>query len=71
MPKPTATSAGIVRPGELLTINAAKRALQVEDWGWRKLCEQGVPVMTQGRQKYVLSDDLISHFARLRDEQEK
>jgi hypothetical protein len=64
----TDTSAGIVRPGELLTLTAAKRALGVGAWGWREIAKI-VPTVKVGRQRYILADDLIAEFRRLRDEQ--
>ena len=69
MSKASATT-GIIRPGELLTREAAMVALKVEDWGWREIKKKGLPIIKQGRRFYVLSDDLIAFFARLRDEQE-
>ena len=68
MPKPTDTTMGVVCPGQVLTTEAAKRALQVKDWGWRAIRDQ-VPTVKVGRQNYVLSDDLIALFTRLRNEQ--
>lgn len=69
MPK-TTTTGGIVRSGELLTRTAVMQALGIDDWAWREITKNGLPTVKQGRRLYVLSDDLIAYFARLRDEQE-
>jgi len=67
MPTENANS-GVLRPGELLTSTAARRALGVGAWGWRAIAGL-IPMVKVGRQKFVLTDDILAVFERLRDEQ--
>lgn len=62
-------SGGVVRPGEMLTYAAARRALSVGDWAWRDI-KPLVPSVKVGRQRYVFSDDLIAAFRKLLEEQQ-
>ena len=59
---------GIVRPGEVLTAEAARRCLGIGAWGWRQF-QTSIPRFKIGRQTYCLSDDVIAECKRRRDEQ--
>lgn len=53
---------GVIEPGNLYLADEVRRRLQLGDWAWRQVRRQGLRVTRQGRNAYVLGDDLIAFF---------
>lgn len=60
-------SPSFVESGCLYLVEEARSRLRVGDWAWRKMRRAGLPVIYQGKQAYVLGEDLIEFFRKVRD----
>lgn len=61
----TATGLGSIRADELLPLRVVCKRLGLGSRAWRTLRDSGVPVRTVGKQRFILGDELLSHFRRL------
>lgn len=57
---------GVIQAGTVYLAAEARSRLQIGDWGWRQMRRAGLPTVRQGNRVYVLGDDLIAFFRRLR-----
>ena len=53
---------GVIESGHLYVAKEARQRLRLGPTAWRKLCNRGLHVIREGRQAYVLGDDLIRLF---------
>jgi hypothetical protein len=58
---------GIIEPGKLYRAQEARDRLRLGATSWRELRARGLPVIRQGRQFYVLGDDLLRLFSEQRE----
>ena len=60
-----------IRPGEIMPISEAQRALGVGQWAWQRRLLPRIKskLIRMGRRKYVRSDDIIALFDKSAEEQ--
>jgi hypothetical protein len=63
----TTDKPGVIEPGRLYLVSEARERLRMGTGSWRKLLDAGLKITRQGRQAYVLADDLLRVFAQLRE----
>jgi hypothetical protein len=61
---------GVIEPGRLYRAQEARDRLRLGATSWRELRKKGLPVIRQGRQFYVLGDDLLRLFSEQREGQQ-
>ena len=57
------SSAGVLKPGELLTLAAFKSRMGLTDSAVRAMRRDGLPVLRIGKRHFVAADDAI-HYIR-------
>jgi len=57
-----AASAGILKPGELLTLPAFKERLGLTDSAVRAMRRNGLLVRRSGKRHFIAADDAIRHI---------
>ena len=64
MAKSANDTPNIIEPGCLYTASEAKARLYIGDATWTKLRRRGLRIIRQGRNSYVLSDDILRLFGK-------
>ncbi len=55
-------SSGVIRAGELYTMNAIKRRLDISDSALRSMMNEGLQPVPMGKRKFFLGEDVLKFF---------